>query len=310
MPAHAAGAVQQRNASTGNLMDVSPVRVSSVLADNGATTVFGRGADGAVWFRTGLGTAGYSAWAPIPGAIATSGPAAVSSDGHHVEVVVRGTGNALYRTSATLDAGTGRPGTWSSWSSLGGALTTAPSIASVGTDKYSVVARGTDGAVWQRVYDGTAWSAWASLGGAAWSLPSIEADKVNGAWQYVVSVVGTDLRLWRRPTAVMTARPLSGWSGGRIFSSHGPSSANTSAPFWAPKAMTTGSPEHAIVLVDPGSPWSAELGGALTSTASVVRQPDGSVLVFARGADQALWMVRYDVYDGLSGWTTMGGALS
>jgi hypothetical protein len=303
--------VDQRNSSTGNITDVSPMQVASVLSASGATTVFTRGTDNAVWYRTGTGTSasGYSAWASIPGAIATSGPAAMSSDGSRVDVVVRGAGTALYRTSSTLDPTTGRPGTWTSWASLGGALTTAPGIASVAANKFAVVGRGTDGAIWQRVYDGSSWSDWASLGGYAWSNPSIEADNLNGAWRYIVSVVGTDLNVWQVPTASMTARPLDPWTSAHTFSGHGLGNANTSAAYWSPKAMSTAGGDHAVFLVDPSHGWGAGLGGNLTSTASVTRQPDGSVLVFARGADRALWMIRYDA-NGAGTWTSLSGNIT
>ncbi|HEY4630773.1 MAG TPA: N-acetylmuramoyl-L-alanine amidase [Blastococcus sp.] len=308
LPAYDVRSVQQRNSLTGHITDVSPVLVSSVLSSNGATTVFGRGADNAIWYRTGRGVGTYSAWASIPGAIATSGPAAVSSDGTRVDVVVRGAGNAVYQASSTLDPSTGRPGTWSSWMSLGGALTTAPGIASVGANKSAIVGRGTDGAVWQRVWDGAGWSEWASLGGYAWSSPSIEADNVNGAWRYVVSVVGTDLGIWRIPTASMTARPLGSWYGTGDFSGHGLGNANTSSAYWAPKALTAGGGDHSVFLVDPGSNWGAGLGGSLTSTASATRQPDNSVVVFARGTDNRLWMIRW-ASDGMGTWMPLDGSL-
>jgi hypothetical protein len=204
---------------------------------------------------------------------------------------------------------TGRPGTWTTWASLGGALTTAPGIASVAANKFAVVGRGTDGAIWERVYDGSTWSEWASLGGYAWSNASIEADNVAGAWRYVVSVVGTDLSVWQVPTASMTARPLGSWSSARSFSGHGLGNANTSAAFWSPKALSTAGGDHAVFLVDPAHNWGVGLGGNLTSTASVTRQPDGSVLVFARGADRALWMISYDA-SGAGTWTSLSGNIS
>jgi hypothetical protein len=188
-------------------------------------------------------------------------------------------------------------------------LSTAPAIASVGADRYAVVGRGSDGAVWQRVYDGTSWSDWASLGGSGISAPSIEADRVGGAWRYLVSVVGTDWRIWRLPTAVLQARSLGSWFSTGGYSSHGPGSGNTAGPVWGPKVLTTGGIDRSVVLVDPGSSWSAALGGNATSTAAVSRQPDGSVLVFVRGTDRSLWMVRYDS-NGVGTWVGLGGQLA
>jgi hypothetical protein len=307
--AYDVNSVQQKNSLTGNIVDASPVTTSAVLSSSGATTVFARGTDGVIYYRTGRGVGTYTPWAAVPDMFSTGGPGAVSADGTSVELVVRGPDLTVYRASAPLDPATGEPGTWSSWSSLGGVLTTAPAIASVGADRYAVVGRGSDGATWLRVYDGTVWSAWASLGGAAYSAPSIEADNVNGSWRYLVSVIGTDWRVWRLPTAMLTPRPVGSWTNSGDYSSHGVGSGNTTAPTWGPKVLSTGGSDHSVVLVDPGSAWYAALGGFLTSTAAVSRQPDGSVLVFARGADKSLWMVRYDA-NGVGTWTGLGGAIA
>jgi hypothetical protein len=234
----------------------------------------------------------------------------VSSDGVRVDLVVRAAGGALLQTSSTLDATTGMPGIWAGWKSLGGGLTTAPSIASTGSGHLAVTARGTDGAIWQRVYDGSDWTPWASLGGLAFSAPSVEADYSTGAWRYRVSGVGDDLHVWQIDTGVTAAGPVGTWSGGRLFSGHGPGNANTSAPVWTPKVMSTGGGDHSVVLVEPTSAWAVGLGGYVTSTASVARQPDGSVLVFGRGSDKALWVIRYDFSTGAGAWTPLSGVVA
>jgi hypothetical protein len=305
----AVNTVAQQNASTGNIADLSPMMVTSVLAANGATTVFVRGADGSIFYRTGMGTEEYSAWQAIPGAISSSGPAAVSADGTRVDLVVRGPAYALYRTSAPLDPGTGSPGAWAAWESLGGALTTAPAIASVGPDRLAVAGRGADGAIWRRVFDGSEWAPWASLGGYASSAPAIDADFVGGTWRYLVSVVGTDLSIWKSPFPASSERPSRAWTSARTFSGHGLGSGNTSAPYWLPKIMTTGGGDHSVILVDTTVGWATKLGGGLTSTASVTRQPDGGVLVFGRGTDKALWMVDWG-RDGVGTWTRLGGEVA
>jgi len=169
--------------------------------------------------------------------------------------------------------------------------------------------RGGDGGTWMKTYDGSAWSEWASIGGNGYSAPTIEADNVNGSWRYIVSVVGTDWRVWRVPTAMLTPRAVGSWFSSGDYSSHGSSSGNRTAATWGPKVMTTGGADHSVVLVDPGSNWYAALGGNVTSTASVVRQPDGSVMAYARGGDKALWMVRYDA-NGPGAWVYLGGGLA
>jgi hypothetical protein len=307
--AYDVNSIQQKNSLTGNIVDASPVTSSAVVSSSGATTVFARGTDGVIYYRTGQGTGTYTPWAAVPNMISTGGPSAVSADGASVQLVVRGPGMAVYRASAPLDPSTGVPGTWSDWASLGGVLSTAPSVASVGPDRYAVVGRGSDGATWERVYDGTSWSEWASVGGAAFSAPAIEADNVNGSWRYIVSVVGTDWKVWRLPTAVLTPRALGAWTSSGDYTSHGPGSGNTTAGTWGPKVLSTGGADHSVVLADPQSDWYAALGGSVTGTAAVARQPDGTVLVFARGGDKGMWMVRWSS-GGVGTWTSLGGGLA
>jgi len=309
-PLYDTRSVLQKNSTTGNITDLSPMTVASVVSANGATTAFVRGTDGAIHYRTGRGTGSYSPYYAIPGDFTTSGPAAVSSDGVRVDLVVRATGGVLLQTSSTLDATTGMPGIWAGWKSLGGALTAAPGIASVGPDRLAVAARGTDGSIWERVYDGSDWSSWTPLGGLAFSAPSVEADYSTGAWQYRVTVVGNDLHSWTIPTGSTRAGAVGPWSGGRQFSSHGIGNANTSAPVWTPKVQSTGGGDHSVVLVEPTSAWIAGLGGYITSVASVSRQPDGSVLVFGRGSDKALWVIRYDFSTGAGTWTNLSGVVA
>jgi hypothetical protein len=149
-PAQAAGnPVARRDASTGWITDVSPSQVASVVSQDGNTTVFVRGTDSRIWFRTDLGGS-WSEWSAVPGATAvTSGPAAVAVGGF-VYVLARGPRNEALYQLANLTFGTGQPQMWNvNWTSLGGSLTSAPAIASVG-DSLSVVGRGGDGAIWQR----------------------------------------------------------------------------------------------------------------------------------------------------------------
>jgi hypothetical protein len=51
-PALADGPIARRDASTGWITDLSPVQVAAGVAITGQTTVFARGADGAIWYRT------------------------------------------------------------------------------------------------------------------------------------------------------------------------------------------------------------------------------------------------------------------
>jgi hypothetical protein len=305
--------VARRDASTGWITDVSPSQVATVVDVNGQQTVFVRGTDGEIWYRTDVaGT--WNAWARIPASVgATSGPGAVSVEGNFVYLVVRGGNGAVYLQSAML--GANGPVNWSgSWGRLGGSLTSAPTIATGGDGSLSVVGRGGDGAVWQILSDRThGWSQWVSLGGYAFSAPAIEADEVAGAWRYMVYVVGTDLRVWHVPA---TADPLAAgdhgsWYGGSQFSGHGLGSINTSADWsYVDTLLSAGGGDHSVFLVDPADGWAESLGGRFTSTAAIAGDADGNVRVYARGGDNALW---YTVWDGQGGpyvWTSLGGQLA
>ena len=142
---------------------MSPVQVASVVAANGATTVFVRGSDSGIWYRTGSGS-NWGDWRSIPSTVATSGPAVVTWDGSQLDVVVRGGDGAYWRSLGTFDSA-GRPTGLGYWQSLGGNFTTAPSVASLSPGRLTIAGRGGDGAVYQMLWNGTAWSGWTSLGG-------------------------------------------------------------------------------------------------------------------------------------------------
>jgi len=316
----AAASPARKDASTGWMPDVSPSQVSAVTDwVTGATTVFGRGGDGRIWYRTDDGVGNWSAWAAIPGLVATSAPSAVLRDwngGVVVNVVVRGQDNSAYWWSASLDPSTGQPDlVGAGWGWLRGGFTTALSVASLGGDSLVVVGRGGDGAVWQRTLDlNWGWSpSWVSLGGAAYSAPTVEAVTDGNTWWFDVAVVGTDWRVWQRSTNAdpQDVQPLGPWHGGVMYSSHGLGAINTTADWWGPdRTLTTGGADHSVVLVDPDSSWYAALGGSLTSTAAITALPDGPYRVLARGGDNALWFTDFDpATETHTGWTTLGGQL-
>lgn len=307
-PYYAGLRLERSNADTGYIPDVSPMAVASVTTPGGATTVFARGGDNAIWYRTTTDGSSYSAWAAIPGAVATSAPAVAAADGSTLFVVVRGSGGGVLLAS-TATSGTGAPTTWSSWTPLGGGITSALGMASTGSGQLAVVGRGGDGAVWERVYSGGSWSPWASLGGLAYSAPAIEADLVGGTWQYVVTIVGSDRNLWRVPAMSGASGAAGPWVGGGNFTTHGPGTANSSRWNWSPKALSIGDIENGLTLVDPGSSWTYNLGGTLTSVAAVARQSDGAVIVYARGGDGALWSIRYRWPSDVGAWTSLGGRI-
>jgi hypothetical protein len=81
---------------------------------------------------------------------------------------------------------------WGPWFSLGGQVTSGPSISSDGTTSV-VAARGVDGAVWARTLTPQGWTDWYPIGGLAGSDPDVH---VSGGSAEIL-VRGVDGHLWR-----------------------------------------------------------------------------------------------------------------
>ncbi|MBO1268369.1 VCBS repeat-containing protein [Arthrobacter cavernae] len=84
---------------------------------------------------------GWSDWSSLGGTLTSRISAASNKDGR-LEVVVRGTDNALWHKWQTA------PGGWSDWYSLGGTLTSRITAASNKDGRLEVFVRGTDNALW------------------------------------------------------------------------------------------------------------------------------------------------------------------
>jgi hypothetical protein len=287
------------------LPDVSPSQVAAVTANTGQATVFVRGTDNAIWYRTGAsyGNWTWGPWKSIPGLTVSSGPSAnlsFVSGPQMVTVVARGPAGNGVGAQAWLDATTGEPTTWNPPFDLRGNFTSALSAASLGSNRWAVAGRGGDGAVWQAVFGGTSGQSrpiWQSLGGAAYSAPSVEAEWTGSAWRWRTFVVGTDWKVWQRSANVDGLDPIGPWIGGWAYTSRGigtPNTLNNYDPHYTTwPLITTGGADGSVVLADPNSSWHFPLGGWLTSVAPIQAQNDGSFLVFARGGDGALWYTRY-----------------
>jgi uncharacterized phage protein gp47/JayE len=80
------------------------------------------------------------------------------------------------------------------WEDLGGIVTSAPAVASWGAMRLDVFARGLDGAMWHKWFDG-AWHNWESLGGRLTSAPAAVSRDTN---RIDIVARGTDNALWHR----------------------------------------------------------------------------------------------------------------
>jgi len=178
-------------------------------------------------------------------------------------------------TSSELD--------WSSWQSLGGSLTSLPSAALDTEGLIHVFARGPDRGLWHKTQQGQCeprsvkWSDWGSLGGVLASGPRVPY--LNDAVGMISVVVrASDKALWEK---------------------HQKSEATPSAD----------NETYAGVEWDD---WEC-MGGIFTSGPASILGADGTVELFGRGPDKAVWH-KSQYYDGANlawkKWVSHGGLLS
>jgi hypothetical protein len=189
------------------------------------------------------------------------------------------------------------------WQSLGGVLTSSPAASASAAIREDVFARGTDGALWQKTWNGTAWGQWQPLGGGLTSAPGAVS---MGANRTDLFVRGTDNQLWQKTwngTAWGQWQPLGGvLTSGPDVSSWG---ANRLDVF------VRGSDNQLWHKWSDGLTWYPwePLGGALTSDPTAVAWGFNRIDVFARGTDMQMW---HRVWNGVAwqSWEPLGGGLT
>ncbi len=236
--------------------------------------VLARGEDGALLHVDASGRA-----TSVGGAIVGMPGAAMSGD--RLDVVVRGTDDALWAVSRQASA-------WSGFERVGGVLTGPPSA--VARDGgLDVVARGDDGACWHVRRAAGGWGEWTSLGGAfdadaTFGLASRDAGSLD------VFARGQDGALWHAQLGHAGWRPFAALGDGRRLGS-------------APAACAPGADRIDVVALAPDlsaqvltwqrAGWSSwtSLGGtfaAASSLAIAAPAPD-RLVVAGLGTDGRIW---------------------
>jgi peptidoglycan/xylan/chitin deacetylase (PgdA/CDA1 family) len=155
-------------------------------ASNGRLDVFVRGTDGALWSRTRWSNGVLAAWQRLGGAL-TTGPAAVAFAPGSIQVYAAGTNHQVWRVAFAA-------GTWSGWTSIGGATYCAPAVAHLpGSTATWVFTRGTDNALYANTGTGGVFGGWRRLGGALIDGPGAAGGPAPGI---DVAVRGTDNAVW------------------------------------------------------------------------------------------------------------------
>ncbi len=182
------------------------------------------------------------------------------------------------------------------WESLGGPnIAGRPTIASWGTERLDVFARGTDNALWHLWYDG-AWHSWESLGG---SLSSPPAAVSVGAGQIDLVARGTDNAIWH----VWYDRGFHWESLGGPMGAGSPAVAS-----WAPNRFDVFARGTDNQLWhrwwDNGWFNWEPLGGNLTSGVGAVSRTFGVIDVVGRGTDGGVWVRTFN--GGWQPWKPIG----
>jgi hypothetical protein len=191
----------------------------------------------------------------------------------------------------------------SPWYPLGGSLTSKPGVASLGGNAWAVFVRGTDGALWERAYDGSAWANWTRLGGQILAGTGPTAAYISG--RLYVAVVGTNRQVYVRAV-----------DGSIFFFSLG--GQTTADPALTPVSSTTlavfcrgtdGAGYYTWYTVDGATGWRS-MGGTLTTGVSAATATvSGKVTTYTAGlgtsngefADVGTWTSYPPTFSGWKG---------
>jgi hypothetical protein len=230
--------------SLGGVSTSSPAAICWNDPNTYRSDVFVRGSDGALWHKDYQN--GWSKWESLGGQLASgTGPAVSSWSAGRLDVFVQGTDGALWHKWWN-------GAQWSGWESLGGKLTSSPAARayinnpnSNAANYIDVFVRGSDGAVWWKLWNGRAWSSWTSLGG---KLAANTGPAASGYSSYLF-VQGTDHQLWQKSGFGGSAWTAWGTLGGKP-----PETLSASSP-----AATLPPNDHTTVSVTStsGNVWSS-----------------------------------------------------
>lgn len=243
------------------------------------------GGDSRVWHRTWDGTA-WQPWEngadkPPPGA--TLSPAAVTGNPGTLDVFVRGGDSALWQR-------TWINGVWYAWHSLGGILTSEPTVASWAPGRLDVFARGTDNGMWHNWWDG-AWHGFEALGGTLTSAPAAVA-RTPGALETFAR--SSDNAMWHD---YWTGTSWSGWSslGGQFTSGPGASSMSAGRMDLFARGTDNNDMWHLWWNGTVWSVWEAD-GGTLSSDPCAASWGSGRIDIFSQSNYQSgMWHKWYQL---------------
>jgi alpha-galactosidase len=206
VPAHGVAMLKLTGTDLVTGTDLGPTTDSPALVrfDDTHTDVFSRGPDGTLWEN------GHSLGKRILGQ-----PAVYGSPAGRIDVFVRGTDNAVWH-NAYVNAH------WTTWTSLGGAISDAPTVAFTSPTQWTIVARSATGLVETR---SAAASAWTGIGAPNnWPIYGRPSAVVDASGQLHVAVRARTDEIWEYTAGTWTdlggtlsAAPTLLATSGRIY---------------------------------------------------------------------------------------------
>ena len=167
-----------------------------------------------------------------------------------------------------------------------------------------VLARGADGAIYERHLEGGNWTAWASIGGVAASGPAAAAygDSIHAF------VLGTDLAVYEN---VLRAGQWSGWTSLGGKGSSAPAAISRRGTNYLDVAVRGTDNSMFLKTFQPGSGWSnwSPLGGGFTNGPALNSQDPTVLNVWGRGLDGQLFQRAWNG-SAWSDWMPLGGYLT
>jgi hypothetical protein len=246
--------------------------------------------------------------------VGSGAPAPCSVDGTSLDLFIRGGDNYLY-LKITPD-GIHWP---SESTSLGGSMTSSPAATVRDTNKVTVFARGSDGAVWYK--DGlqtgltTAWGNWVSIGG---QIPFGTSPSVCswGGGRLDVFARGTDGALWHK-----TWTDSAGWSknwdsiGGKLTSGPGATATSDGNQIGVFVAGVNGAIFYKHYSSSSGWGSWINVGGTVTALPATIGYTSpaaynwGSAQLgwFVVGTDSRVYGNWVNSQGGISGYVNLGG---
>ncbi|MEW9521226.1 hypothetical protein [Streptomyces tubercidicus] len=202
----------------------------------------------------------------------------------------------------------------SAWTDIGGTQSTSPAIASGGPDSADAFVRGTDGALYQKTWDGHSWTgAWGNLGGpTGGTFTGAPAAVSDAPGQIDVAVRGTDNHLYHR---AYRSGSWGSWEdlGGTIADSPAISSQHDNQL----DVFVRGTDGALYQKSWDGTAWSsnwANLGGpssgTFTGAPAAVSNASGRIDLAVRGTDNQLYHRAYYGGNWQTSWESLGGSIT